>query len=209
MQKILSEKEAEDFLEKNSFPIAKRKLAKTMNEVIKFSKEFGYPIALKISSKQVLHKTDVGGVKLNLQEKDIEDAYNELMKIKVKKQGILVQKYSEGKQIIIGLKKDPTFGHVLAFGLGGIFTEILKDVSFRICPITEQDTESMIQEIKSYPILKGYCDTPANIKLIKQVLFKTSELTKKYPKIKELDINPLIVTEKQATIVDARIIFDS
>ncbi len=209
MQKILSEKEAEDFLEKNSFPIAKRKLAKNINEVIKFSKEFGYPIALKLSSKQVLHKTDIGGVKLNLQEKDIKNAYNELMKIKVKKQGILVQKYSEGKQMIIGLKKDPTFGHVLAFGLGGIFTEILKDVSFRICPITEQDTESMIQEIKSYPILKGYRNTSANIKLIKQVLFKTSELTKKYPKIKELDINPLIVTEKQATIVDARIIFDS
>jgi acyl-CoA synthetase (NDP forming) len=131
------------------------------------------------------------------------------MKIKVKKPNILVQKYTEGKQIIIGLKKDPTFGHVLAFGLGGIFTEILKDVSFRICPITEQDAELMIQEIKGYSILKGYRNSSANIKSIKQILMKTSELAKKYPKIKELDINPLIVNEKQATIVDARIIFDS
>jgi acetyl-CoA synthetase (ADP-forming) len=209
MQKVLSEKEAEDFLEKNSFPITKRKIAKNLNEVIKFSKEIEYPIALKLSSKEILHKTDIGAVKLNLQEKDIENAYNELMKIKVKKPKILVQKYTEGKQIIIGLKKDPTFGHVLAFGLGGIFTEILKDVSFRICPITEQDAELMIQEIKGYSILKGYRNSSANIKSIKQILMKTSELAKKYPKIKELDINPLIVNEKQATIVDARIIFDS
>ncbi len=209
MQKVLSEKEAEDFLEKNSFPIVKRKLANNLNEIIKYSKDLGYPIALKLSSQEVLHKTDIGAIKLNLQEKDIEKAYNELIKIKVKKPKILVQKYCEGKQIIIGLKKDPTFGHVLAFGLGGIFTEILKDVSFRICPITEQDADSMIQEIKGYPILKGYREKPINIKLIKQILIKTSELTKKYPKIKELDINPLIVNEKQATIVDARIIFDS
>lgn len=209
MQKILYEKEAIDFLEKNSFPIAKRRLAKNLKEVLKYSKEFGYPVALKLSAKKILHKTDIGAVKLNLQEKDVEKAYNELMKIKVKNPKIITQKYIEGKQIIIGLKKDPTFGHILAFGLGGIFTEILKDISFRICPITEQDADLMIQEIKSYPILKGYREKPVNIKLIKQVLIKTSELAKKYPKIKELDINPLIVTEKQATIVDARIIFDS
>ena len=209
MQKILSEKEASDLLEKNSFPIVKRKLAKNLNEIFKFSKEIGYPVALKLVSKGILHKTDIGEVKLNLQEKDIENAYNELIKIKVKKQGVLVQKYTEGKQIIIGLKKDLTFGHVLAFGLGGIFTEILKDISFRICPITEQDADSMIREIKGYPILKGYRNTFSNIKSIKKILIKTSELAKKYPKIKELDINPLIITDKQATIVDAKIIFDS
>lgn len=209
MQKVLSEKEAEDFLEKNSFPIVKRKLASNIDEIIKYSKDIGYPIALKLSSKEILHKTDIGAVKLNLQEKDLEKAYNELIKIKIKKPKILVQKHIEGQQIIIGLKKNPTFGHVLAFGLGGIFTEILKDISFRICPITEQDADSMIQEIKGYPILKGYRNFSVNIRLIKQILMKTSELAKKYPKIKELDINPLIVNEKQATIVDARIIFDS
>ena len=110
--------------------------------------------------------------------------------------------------IITGLKKDPTFGHVIAFGVGGIFTEIIKDVVFRVCPISKKDAIEMIKEIKAYKILEGTRgEKPVNFYSLLRVLLALSELSKKYENIEELDINPLIVNEKNAKIVDARIVF--
>lgn len=205
--KVFTEKEAENFLEKEGFPIAERKFAKIKTEALKFAKQLGFPLSLKIVSKKILHKTVVSGVKLNLKtEEEIGKAFDELKKIK-NFEGCLVQKFVPGEYVLIGLKKDPSFGHVIAFGLGGVFTEVIKDVSFRVCPITKKDAEDMMEEIKGYVILKSDHEQ-VNIVALKKILLKTSELAKKYQNIKELDINPVVVNEKKATIVDARIIFE-
>jgi acyl-CoA synthetase (NDP forming) len=147
-------------------------------------------------------------VKVNIKDmKELEKAFNELKKIK-NFEGVMVQEYIDGKFIITGLKKDATFGHVIAFGLGGIFTEIIKDIAFRVCPITKKDAIEMIKEIKAYKILEGARgEKPINFYSLLRVLLALSELSKRYKNIEELDINPLIVNEKNAKIVDARIVF--
>ena len=208
--KILNEYSSENFLEKNNFPVAKRYLAKTQSQAIKYSKKIGFPITLKILGKNILHKSDVGGVFTNLQsEKEIKNAFQKIKKIKGF-QYCLVQKYIEGKYILIGLKKDPSFNYVLVTGLGGIYTEIIKDVSFRICPVNKKQALEMLKELKSYKLLTGARgQKQVNINKIIKTITKVSKLSQKYPKIKELDINPLVVNEKDAIIVDARIILDS
>lgn len=206
--KILMEKEAEDFLERLRFPIAKRTVAKTKEDVLRASSIIKYPIALKIIGN-ILHKSDVGGVELDLQnENQVLKAFDKIRKIK-NFEAVLVQKYIPGEYILIGLKKDPSFGHVLVAGLGGIYTEIIKDVSMRVCPINKNEALEMLKELKSYKILTGIRGKKkVNINKIMDILTRVSNLPKKYPKIKELDINPLVVNHKDATIVDARIIFD-
>ncbi len=205
---VLAEKEAEEFLENKGFPVAKRIFASTFDECLKAAKKIGFPLALKIVSKKILHKSDVHGVKLDIKNNDeLKIGFDELKKIK-NFEGVLVQEYLDGKFIITGLKKDPTFGHVIAFGVGGIFTEIIKDVAFRVCPITKKDAIEMIKEIKAFKILEGTRgEKPINFYSLLRVLLALSELSKKYKNIEELDINPLIVNEKNAKIVDARIVF--
>ena len=206
--KVFVEKDAEDFLEKNKFPVASRIAIKKEEEIEKAVKKLEFPISMKIIGKSILHKTDVGGVKLNI--KDMNEAkrkFKELKKIKGFS-GVLVQKFLNGSYVLVGLKKTREFGHVLAFGLGGIFTEVIGDVSFRICPVKEKDVDEMMQEIKGKDILYGARGKKRNIKAVRNILLKLSKLSEKYPKIKELDINPVIVNEKEAKIVDARIVFE-
>ncbi len=206
---ILTEKDAEDFLEKKGFPVAKRIAAKSLDETIKAAKKIKFPLVLKIISKRIIHKSDVHGVKLNIKNlEELEKAFNELKKIK-NFEGVLVQEYLEGQYLITGLKNDPTFGHVLVFGLGGIYTEVLKDVSFRVCPINNKEAIEMVKEIRAYKILEGIRgDKKVNLYSIYRVLLALSELSKRYKDIQELDINPLIANEKSAKIIDARIIFN-
>lgn len=199
---ILTESRAEEFLEKNKFPIVKRGIAYNLKQAKSIAKRIGYPVVLKNPS--ILHKTEKNAVKTNITKETIEKAYHSL-----KAKRILIQKHVRGIEIFAGIKKDQTFNHVLAFGLGGIYTEILKDISFRICPITAKDALEMIKETKSYPLLKGARGIkPININLVKNILLKLSNLTKKYPNIQELDINPMIAEKNRLEIVDARIIFD-
>lgn len=207
--KILNEYESENFLEKNKFKVPPRFLAKTKSQALKYAKKLGFPIALKVIGKNILHKSDVGGVFLNLQnEKEIKKAFQEIKIIK-NFESCLVQKYISGKYILIGLKKDPSFGHTLVVGLGGIYTEVIKDTSFRICPVNKKQALEMLKELKSYKLLTGIRgQKQVNINKITNVIVKTSNLARKYKKIKELDINPLVVNKKDAVIVDARIIFD-
>lgn len=200
--RILKDKDAENFLEKEGFPVIKRKLVKTLEQAKKFAEEVGYPIAIKNPS--ILHKTEKGVVIIDVTKDNIDKMFK-----KLNAKQTLVQRQFKGKEILIGLKKDPNFGHVVAFGMGGIFTELIKDVSLRVCPITDKEVNSMIKEINGYNILKGVRGKkPVNMKIIKGVLLKTSKLAEKYPKIKELDINPLIINDKEGHIVDARIIFE-
>jgi acetyl-CoA synthetase (ADP-forming) len=205
---VLVEKEAEDFLERAGFPIAEREIADTEEKMLKSAKRIGYPLVLKVYSKKILHKSDVGGVKVDVRnEEEAKKAYKEVTSIKGS-EGCLIQKFIPGDWFLIGLKKDPTFNHVLAFGMGGIYTEVMKDISLRVCPVSLSEIREMMKETKSYKILKGARGKELAIEKVERLLEKTSKLAKKYPNIKELDINPLVVNEKEAVAVDVRIVLD-
>lgn len=206
--KILTEYESEKLLKKEKLPVSNNELIKNQSQLLTL--KLKYPLAVKVSSKKIIHKSDVGGVILNIKNK--EELIKAFKKIKTIKhfEAALIQEYKKGYYLLIGLKKDPVFGHVIAVGAGGIYTEIIKDVSFRVCPINIKDANEMLKELKIYKILTGVRGKkPMDIEKIKHLLLKISRLPKKYPKIKELDINPLIVNQKESIIVDARIILDS
>jgi acyl-CoA synthetase (NDP forming) len=216
-RKFLLEPEAKTICMEYGIPVTKFRVAKTAEEAVKFAEEIGYPIVLKIVSPDVIHKFDVGGVVLDLKSsKDIRNAYKKILesvkkhKPKAKIRGILVQEMAPSStEVIVGSTKDPQFGPALMFGLGGVFVEVLKDVTFRIAPITEQDAREMITEVKAYPILKGYRgQPPADIDSIVKILLSTSRLVMDHQEIKELDLNPIMVYKKGAKTVDARIILE-
>jgi acetyl-CoA synthetase (ADP-forming) len=216
-RKYLMENEAKTICMEYGIPVTKFKLAKSEDEAIKAAEEIGFPVALKIVSPDIIHKSDVGGVMLNLKNaKDVEVAYRQIMenirrhRSDAKIIGVTVQEMaSQSIEVIIGAIKDPQFGQTLMFGLGGVFVEILKDVTFRIAPITEEEAREMISEIKAYPLLRGYRNLPpADIEAIVGILLSTSRLVMDYPEIKELDLNPIMVYEKGAKTIDARIILE-
>lgn len=201
--RVLMEKEAENFLSKHGFPVIESDIFTNKKDAYVYAKKLRFPVVLKIVGK--LHKSDLKGVRVNINEENFFEEFEDLKKITKK---VMVQNYTPGKQVILGIKKDPTFGHTLLFGIGGIFVEVLKDVSFRVCPVTNQDVDEMIKEIKGYSILTGIRgEKPVDIKRIKNILLKLCKLSKKYKNIEELDINPLIVNHNNAEIVDARIVF--
>jgi acyl-CoA synthetase (NDP forming) len=214
----LLESEAKMVCIEYGIPVTRFKVALTSDEAGKFAEDIGYPVVLKIVSPDVIHKFDVGGVVLNLKTpSEVEDAYEKILE-NVKKYkpnariiGVLVQEMApQSTEVIVGAIKDPQFGPAVMFGLGGIFVEVLKDVTFRIAPITESDAREMITEVKAYPILKGYRgQPPADIGSIVSILLSTSKLVMDHQEIKELDLNPIMVYEKGAKTVDARIILES
>ena len=205
-KKIYTEYKAEELLKKY-VPIAKNQLVNDIKQ-IKLKK---YPLVLKIISQQALHKTDIGGVIVVNSKDELEKKFNKLIQIskknKIKLEGILVQEFIDGYQLIVGIKKDPVFNHVILLGAGGIYTKILKDISIRACPITVEDANSMIEDLKTKDILYCARGEKANISKLKRVLVNISKLPSKYKNIEELDINPLIVNKNTVLVVDARIIF--
>ncbi len=205
---ILTELQAEHLLEKEKLPVVKRKLCTNFKQAQAFAQKIGYPVVAKVASKDLLHKSEINSVRTNINKKDLPKMFKELNNIKIKKQGILIQKQLVGKEILIGLKKDPTFGHVVVVGLGGIYTEIIKDVSLRVTPINKTQAKQMIHELKAHKILEGYRGHSVNITKLAEIITQVSKLPKKYPHIKELDINPLVINEKQARIVDARMVLE-
>lgn len=208
-ERILSVLDSIKFLEKYKIPVAKYGFARNENQAIEISKKFGFPLVIKAVSKKIVHKTDVGALVLNIKnENDLVRAFKRMKKKFRKIDGILVQAMINGREIIIGGKKDPQFNHVIMFGLGGIFVEIFGDVSFRVVPVDENDVQQMLEETKGYKTLIGYRGKRYDINSVKQILLKVSKMLEKNPKIKELDINPLIVLSKGAFAVDARIILD-
>ena len=216
-RKFLLEPEAKTVCKDYEIPITDFRVAKNRAEGVKFAEKIGYPVVLKIVSPNIIHKSDVGGVIINVKNaKDFQNAYRQIMdnvkkhKPKAKIVGILVQEMApQSTEVIVGATKDPQFGPALMFGLGGIFVEILKDVAFRIAPITEDEAREMITSVRAYPLLKGYRNMPpADIDAIVRVLLNTSRLVMEHQEIKELDLNPIMVYEKTAKTVDARIILE-
>lgn len=200
----------EDFelLKKNKFKLLPYGWAKTKIEAHLIAKSIGYPVALKIISDEIIHKTDVGGVKIGIKnDQSLSLAYDEIMEnargnsIK----GILVQKMArKGIELIIGGKKDSQFGHMIILGLGGVYVEVFRDISARLCPITEKDVEEMINELKSHPLIKGTRGQKGiSVSGLKELMLSTCKFMHKED-IKELDLNPVIFDENGYDIVDAR-----
>jgi acyl-CoA synthetase (NDP forming) len=213
----LTEFESKRILKQAGIPVVETRLAKTPKEAVSLSQKMGFPVALKITSPDVIHKSDSGGVKLSLNNAtQVKKAYDEILK-KVRKQypdavvhGVSVQKMIRpGTEVIVGTTQDPQFGPVIMFGLGGIFVEVLKDVSFRIVPINQRDAQEMIQETKGYPLLQGYRGKePANIPVLVEMILKVSKFVEENPQIKELELNPIFAYSDGAVAVDARIILE-
>ena len=216
-RKSLLETEAKTLCMEYDIPVTRFKLAKDEEEAAKYATAIGFPIVLKIVSPDIVHKSDVGGVIVGIKSvNEVKKGYRQIMnsikkhKPDAKIVGVLVQEMAPaGTEVIVGSIKDPQFGPAIMFGLGGVFVEVLKDVTFRIAPITEDEAAEMISEVKAYPLLKGYRNTPpADLKAITKILVNTSRLVTEHPEIKELDLNPIMVYEKGAKAVDARIILE-
>jgi len=213
----LTEIESKQLIKEAGIPVVEAKLAQTKTEAISLSKKMGFPVVLKIVSPDVIHKSDSGGVELGLASvAQVGKAYSKILSAikkhypKAKIQGVSVQKMARpGVEVIIGMTKDAQFGPVLMFGLGGILVEVLKDVAFRIVPLTKRDAHEMIKDIKGYPVLEGYRgQEPADVAFLEDLILKVSDFVDKNPEIKELDLNPVFAYKDRAVAVDARVILE-
>jgi acyl-CoA synthetase (NDP forming) len=216
-RKALLETEAKAICTEYAIPVTTFKLAKSEGEAAEFAGQIGFPVVLKIVSPDIIHKSDAGGVMVNLKSiVEVRNAYGKILENAKKYNsaakivGVLAQEMApQSTEVIVGAIKDPQFGQTLMFGLGGIFVELLNDVTFRVAPITREDAHEMVIKVKAYPLLKGYRNTPpADIDAIISVLLNTSKLVMDYPEIKELDFNPIMAYEKGVKTVDARIVLE-
>jgi len=215
---MLNEVAAKQMLAKAGIPVVATKLARTRREAAAASREIGFPVVLKIVSPDIVHKSDIGGVKVGLANLTrVSRAYGEIMAAVREKQpgarieGVSVQAMARpGIEVIIGMNRDDQFGPVLMFGLGGTLVEVYRDVAFRLVPVTRQDAAEMIREIKGYTLLTGYRgQPPADIPYLEKLLVKISGFIEENPRIKELDINPLFAYPDGAVAADARILLDA
>ena len=211
----LPQDDAMKVLEAYGFPTAKTEFASTKEEAVKAARKIGFPIAMKVVSADVIHKVDVGGVKLDLtSERDVLQAFNEIMrnvKANVPKaniEGVIIQEYVRGgRETIIGMRRDPRFGPLLMFGLGGIYVEAYKDVSFRLAPVRELGAFNMISQLRGSKILEGFRgQPPVDTKALAECIERLSQLALELEDIRELDVNPLLAFEHGCRAVDARII---
>jgi len=197
-------------LEEYGFKLLPYGLAKTENEALEIAERIGYPIAMKIISPQASHKTDVGGVKINIKNSlNVKLTFKEFQEIALASNmvldGILIQKMArKGLELIIGGKKDEQFGHVIVLGLGGVYVEIFRDITARLCPINKNDVKEMVDELKSHPLIYGARGKKGiSMKYLEEILIKTCKFLQSED-IKELDLNPVIFDEKGCDIVDVR-----
>lgn len=212
---LLNEIEAKQLLQEAGIPVTTTVLAKTREEARTQAERVGYPVVLKIVSPDIAHKSDVGGVKVGLADGAAVDAAFEEIVASAKKAvpnanitGVAVQNMAPpGTEVIVGMTTDPQFGPVMMFGLGGIMVEVLKDVSFRIVPLTERDAAQMIDEIKGHAVLEGVRGQPPVDKAaLCDAILKVAAFVEQHPEVQELDLNPMFAYADGAIAVDARII---
>lgn len=214
-RQTLLESEAKEICIAYGIPTPAFRVAHTPSEAMSLAEQVSFPVVLKVISEDILHKTEVGGVILSLNSEDqVKDAYEQLLsnvrgyKENSRIDGVLVQHMApRGVEVIVGGLRDNQFGPTVLFGLGGIFVEVLKDASFRVAPMTNLDTRQMIREIRSYPILEGVRGQPPSDEgAITDIIQATSRMLLDNPKIQQIDLNPVMVYGKGATVVDARIV---
>lgn len=212
----LLEEEGQEVLHAYGFPLPKSELAKTENDAVKIAKKIGYPVVMKIASPQIIHKSDAGGVKVNLtNDDDVKSAFNEIVanakkyNKKAEIKGVLVvEMIKGGKEMIIGSKLEPGMGPVIMLGMGGIYVEVLKDVTFKLAPVTDKEADDMIASIKMRKILEGVRgEKPSDKAKLSECIQRLSQLVTDFKEIKELDMNPVLVMEngKGCKILDVRI----
>ena len=212
---VLSEVEAKQLLAEAGISVVEARLAKNRDEAVALAKEFGYPVALKIVSPQITHKSDVGGVQLNLATaEEVTSAFDAIVASAKRAtpdapiEGVSVQRMAEpGIEVIVGMTMDAQFGPVLMFGLGGVLVEVLKDVAFRVVPITARDARQMVRDIQGFPILQGYRgQEPADLEALEALLLKLSAFIEGHAEVAELDLNPVFAYPDGAVAGDARIV---
>jgi acetyltransferase len=216
----MGDTEAREILEAYDIALPPSKLCENAREAVRFAEEVGYPVVMKIASPDILHKTDIGGVRLNLDGPEaVEEAFD-LLTLRARRYmedaevwGCLVQQQvKKGKEVIIGMNRDPQFGPLVMFGLGGIYVEVLKDVAFRIAPYSRREAGSLVREIRSFNLLKGTRgEAGSDIETVVDTLLKISQLVEDFPEIVELDINPLVVFEEGQGVaaIDGRLVLAS
>jgi acyl-CoA synthetase (NDP forming) len=212
---VLTEVESKQILQEAGIPVAVAESAATAKDAVAAAERSGYPVVMKILSPDIAHKSDVGGVKVGLESADeVEAAFAEIMAAVKERQpdarieGVAVQKMAPvGTEVIVGMSKDPQFGPVMMFGLGGIFVEVLKDVAFRIVPLEPKDARQMVREIKGFPVLEGVRgQDPADVAALEKLILQVSEFVETHPEIEELDLNPVFAYNDGVIAVDARIV---
>jgi len=217
-REILNEAEAKTFLEYYNFPVVKTEVARTVDEAVSIAQRMGYPVVLKILSPQIVHKTEAGGVVLDINsEIELREAFDRIIQ-RAKEYdpnaeilGVTVQRMvkKRGYDVILGSKTDPLFGPVILFGMGGVGVELFKDYSIGLPPLNQTLVRRIMEETKVYQLLKGYRNVPpANLKLLEGITVVFSQMLVDFPQLKEVDINPLFVSEADAFAFDARIVID-
>jgi acyl-CoA synthetase (NDP forming) len=218
--KTLTEHEAKKLLSRYGIPVTEEDIAKSPEEAVQIANRIGYPVVLKVASPQIIHKTDAGAIKLNIpNETKLITAYHEVIAnskkydLKAEIQGVLVQEMiKDGREVIIGMSRDPQFGPTIVFGLGGVAVEVLEDTSLRVAPLTRRDTEEMVKEVKAYKMLQAFRGKPeADVDGIIKTLLRISRLSKDLEDtISEIDINPLMVFDKGkgVKVVDALVVLE-
>lgn len=213
----LGEIEAREVIEAYGMRLPQSRLARSPDEAAQIAGDIGFPVVMKISSPDILHKSDIGGVKVGIADPQAaRDAY-ELIEYRARKYssgatiwGVLVQEMvPKGREVLVGVNRDPQFGPLLVFGLGGIYVEVLRDVTFRLAPISREEAAELVREIRTFPLLKGVRgEPPADIGAAEEVLLRVSQMVTDFPEIVEMDINPLVLHNQGAgaTVLDARII---
>jgi acyl-CoA synthetase (NDP forming) len=211
----MSEDEGYELLRAYDVPVPPTALARTAEEAVELAREMGYPVVLKVASSDIAHKSDAGGIAVGMADDgQVRDNFVYIMRTvrqrvpRARIDGVTVQKMVKGREVIVGINRNDTFGPVVTFGLGGIFVEILKDVSTRIAPLTREDIRSMITEIKSFPILAGARgQKPTDLPALEDLIARVTQIALDFPEVQELEVNPLLLGDEGegAWAVDALI----
>lgn len=186
-------------------PLARHFVARKVDEARVFAKKAGFPVVLKAVSSGIVHKTEAGAVRIVHSEPDLARQFVLLKRLAPK---VLVQEFVRGVEFIVGLKKDPVFGHVVLAGVGGVYVEVYKDVSFRVCPVDEAEAWRLLDDLQGSAVLSGVRGKKLKSELLVDAIVKLSELPKKQPRIAELDINPFILNDREGKVVDARVVLE-
>jgi acyl-CoA synthetase (NDP forming) len=214
-RQLLTEVAAKELLNAEGIPVVPTRLARSAGEAVRLAKSLGLPVALKVVSPDIVHKSDVGGVRLHLTSlAQVSKAYGEIVagaRARIPDaliEGVSVQSMATpGIEVVAGLTRDRTFGPVVMFGLGGIFVEILNDVAFRVVPLQPKDARAMIREVRGFPVLQGARGAaPVDLAALEGILLKLSSLAERRPEIHEIDVNPVFVYPTGALAVDARVL---
>ncbi len=212
-RRVLTETESKAILAQRGIPVVSCEVATSGKEAVQLARSMGFPVVLKILSPDIIHKSDVGGVRLHVaDEEGVRSAFDEIMENansaapSARIIGATVQKMVSGMEVAVGVTNDRQFGHVLMFGIGGVEIESLRDVTFRLIPINSSDAEQMIRDIKGFALVERQAAGARSLDELRSILVKVADLTESYPRIEGMDLNPVLVSPRGSVVADARVV---